>query len=123
MLLNGIRRRRQPTAGDHRRKVVGGRHGLQQVQDDEPVQAKITAVRTANGATKLTSQQQGGPGKAVSAVRDRVNQAADDVRSGVESSVKQARETVKLAGAEKANKAARTTAPASRKPHQGRRVK
>ncbi|CRZ19049.1 histidine phosphatase family protein [Mycolicibacterium neworleansense] len=68
----------------------------------EPVRSKVAAVRTAAGATKLTDGNKAEPGKAVSAVRDRVNQAADDVRSGVESSVKQARETVKkLAGADK----------------------
>lgn len=74
----------------------------------EPVQTKLTAARTTNGATKLANGNKVEPGKAVSAVRDRVNQAADDVRSGVESSVKQARETVKkLTGADKANKPAK----------------
>ncbi|WP_162464676.1 MULTISPECIES: histidine phosphatase family protein [unclassified Mycolicibacterium] len=70
----------------------------------EPVQGKITAARTTNGATKLTDGNKAEPGKALSAVRDRVNRAADDVRAGVESSVKQAGETVKkLTGAEKDN--------------------
>ncbi|WP_135458757.1 histidine phosphatase family protein [Mycobacterium sp. DL99] len=78
----------------------------------EPVQAKITAARTANGATKLTDGNKAEPGKAVSAVRDRVKQAADDVRSGVESSVKQASDNVKkLTGADKADKASSTSKP------------
>lgn len=71
----------------------------------EPVQPKITAARTANGATQLTDGNKAEPGKAASAVRARANQAADDVRSGIESSVKQARDTVKkLTGAAKADK-------------------
>ncbi|MEV0672738.1 histidine phosphatase family protein [Mycobacterium sp. NPDC050441] len=66
---------------------------------------KTTAVRTTNGATKLSDGNKAEPGKAVSAVRDRANRAADDVRSGIESSAKQARETVKkLTGADKAEK-------------------
>ncbi|WP_166906653.1 histidine phosphatase family protein [Mycobacterium sp. DL440] len=71
----------------------------------EPAKAKITTARTPNGATTLSDGNKAEPGKAVSAVRDRVNRAADDVRSGIESSAKQARETVKkLAGADKAAK-------------------
>ncbi|WKG02833.1 histidine phosphatase family protein [Mycolicibacterium sp. HK-90] len=61
----------------------------------EPVRTKISAARTANGATKLTAGNKVEPGKVVSSARDRVNRAADEVRSGIESSVKQAGETVK----------------------------
>ncbi|MCV7068386.1 histidine phosphatase family protein [Mycolicibacterium farcinogenes] len=60
----------------------------------EPVRTKAPAVRTANGATKLTAGNKVEPGKAVSAARDRVNRVADEVRSGIESSAKQAGETV-----------------------------
>ncbi|MGV0735640.1 histidine phosphatase family protein [Mycobacterium syngnathidarum] len=75
----------------------------------EPVQAKIANARTVNGATKLTDGNKAEPGKAASAVRERVNRAADDVRSGIESSAKQARETVKkLTGADKDSKAAKS---------------
>lgn len=112
--LNVVADSGTPAAGDVAEKAKAA---VENVTEDatsavekvtEPVQAKLTAVRTANGATKLTNGNKAEPGKAVSAVRDRVNQAADDVRSGVESSVKQARETVKkLAGADKANKPAR----------------
>lgn len=112
--LNVVADSGSPAAGDVAEKAKAA---VENVTEDatsavekvtEPVQAKITAVRTANSATKLTNGNKAEPGKAVSAVRDRVNQAADDVRSGVESSVKQARETVKkLAGAEKANKEAK----------------
>lgn len=112
--LNVVADSGTPAAGDVAEKA---KTAIENVTEDatsavekvtEPVQAKITAARTANGATKLTNGNKAEPGKAVSAVRDRVNQAADDVRSGVESSVKQARETVKkLAGADKANKAAK----------------
>lgn len=71
----------------------------------EPVQPKIAATRVTNGATRLTNGNKVAPGKAVSAVRDRANQAADEVRSGIESSVTQARDTVKkLTGAAKADK-------------------
>ncbi len=71
----------------------------------EPVQPKIAATRVTNGATRLTNGNKVEPGKAVSAVRDRANQAADEVRSGIESSVTQARDTVKkLTGAAKADK-------------------
>lgn len=71
----------------------------------ESVQSKITAARTATGPTKLTDGNKAEPGKAVSAVRDRVKQAADDVRSEVESSAKQARDTVKkLSGTAKKDK-------------------
>lgn len=77
----------------------------------ESAKAKITAARTANGPTKLTDGNKAEPGKAVSAVRDRANRAADDVRSGIESSAKQARETVKkLTGADKAAKSDKNTA-------------
>lgn len=70
-----------------------------------PVQPKITAARTTNGATQLTDGNKAEPGKAAAAVRARANQAADDVRSGIESSVKHARDTVKkLSGAAKADK-------------------
>ncbi|WP_441963887.1 histidine phosphatase family protein [Mycolicibacterium houstonense] len=61
----------------------------------EPVRTKAPAVRTANGATKVTAGNKVEPGKAVSAARDRVNRVADEVRSGIESSAKQAGETVK----------------------------
>lgn len=86
----------------------------------EPVQAKITAARTTNGATKLTGGNKAEPGKALSAVRDRVNKTADDVRSGIESSANQARDTVKkLAGAAKKDKSddskAKPTAKAKNK--------
>lgn len=71
----------------------------------ESVQSKITAARTATGPTKLTDGNKAEPGKAVSAVRDRVKQAADDVRGEVESSAKQARDTVKkLSGTAKKDK-------------------
>ncbi|QRY52070.1 histidine phosphatase family protein [Mycolicibacterium septicum] len=112
--LNVVADSGTPAAGDLAEKAKAA---VENVAEDatsavekvtEPVQAKITAARTANGATKLTDGNKAEPGKAVSAVRDRVNQAADDVRSGVESSVKQARDTVKkLAGADKANNAAK----------------
>lgn len=75
----------------------------------ESVKPTISPLRAANGATKLTDGNKAEPGKALSAVRDRVNRAADDVRSGVESSAQQARETVKkLTGADKANKAGKS---------------
>ncbi|MGV0816198.1 histidine phosphatase family protein [Mycolicibacterium boenickei] len=68
----------------------------------EPVRTTISSARTATGATKLTTGNKVEPGKALSAARDRVNQAADEVRTGVESSVKQARDTVKkITGADK----------------------
>lgn len=71
----------------------------------EPVQPKATATRVTNGATRLTNGNKVEPGNAASAVRDRANQAADEVRSGIESSVTQARDTVKkLTGATKADK-------------------
>ncbi|WP_273736590.1 histidine phosphatase family protein [Mycolicibacterium septicum] len=123
--LNVVADSGTPAAGDLAEKAKtavegatdGAKAAVENVAEDatsavekvtEPVQAKIAAARTANGATKLTNGNKAEPGKAVSAVRDRVNQAADDVRSGVESSVKQARETVKkLAGADKTNKAAK----------------
>lgn len=76
---------------------------------DESVKAKITTARPANGATKLTDGNKAEPGKAVAAVRDRVSRSADDVRSGIESSAKQVRETVKkLTGADKAEKSAKS---------------
>lgn len=72
----------------------------------DSVKATITTARTTNGATKLTDGNKAEPGKAVSAVRDRVNRAANDVRGEVESSARQARETVKkLTSAAKAGKA------------------
>ncbi|OBF42358.1 hypothetical protein A5719_02095 [Mycolicibacterium peregrinum] len=71
----------------------------------DSVKAKITTARTANGATKLTDGNKAEPGKPAAAVRDRINRAADDVRSGIESSAQQARETVKkLTGADKPTK-------------------
>jgi broad specificity phosphatase PhoE len=70
----------------------------------EPAQGKISATRSANGATKLTYGNKAEPGKALSVTRDRAKQTADDVRSGVESSVKQVGEAVKkLTGADKVN--------------------
>ncbi|MGA5541894.1 histidine phosphatase family protein [Mycobacterium sp. NPDC051198] len=72
----------------------------------DSVKAKITTARTANGSTKLTDGNKAEPGKPAAAVRDRINRAADDVRSGIESSAQQARETVKkLTGAGKTTKA------------------
>ncbi|MED5814046.1 histidine phosphatase family protein [Mycolicibacterium sp. 050232] len=83
----------------------------------ESVQSKVTATRTASGATKLTDGGKAEPGKAVSAVRDRVKQTADDVRGGVESSAKQARDTVKkLAGAAKKDKSDDSKAKSKAKP-------
>ncbi|OBB22664.1 hypothetical protein A5792_06315 [Mycolicibacterium peregrinum] len=73
----------------------------------ESVKAEITTARTTNnGATKLTDGNKAEPGKPAAAVRDRINRAAEDVRSGIESSAQQARETVKkLTGADKPAKA------------------
>lgn len=71
----------------------------------QPVQTKLSTARAATGATKLADGNKAEPGKAVSAVRDRVRQAADDVRGEVESSAKQARDTVKkLTGTAKKDK-------------------
>ncbi len=76
------------------------------VKTAESVKAKITTARTTNGATKLTDGNKAEPGKPAAAVRDRISRAADDVRSGIESSAQQARETVKkLTGADKPTKA------------------
>lgn len=75
------------------------------VKTAESVKAKTTTARTTNGATKLTDGNKAEPGKPAAAVRDRINRAADDVRSGIESSAQQARETVKkLTGADKSTK-------------------
>jgi broad specificity phosphatase PhoE len=72
----------------------------------ELVKPTTSTVRATNGATKLTDGNKAEPGKAVSAVRDRVNRATDEVRGEVESSARQARETVKkLTGAVKPGKA------------------
>ncbi|MBP2455929.1 histidine phosphatase family protein [Mycolicibacterium lutetiense] len=72
----------------------------------ESVKPTTPTVRATNGATKLTDGNKAEPGKAVSAVRDRVNRATDDVRGEVESSARQARETVKkLTSAVKTGKA------------------
>ncbi|OMB94580.1 hypothetical protein A5733_13840 [Mycobacterium sp. NS-7484] len=69
------------------------------------VQNRISSTRTANGATKLVAGNKVEPGKALSAMRDRADRASDEVRSGIESSVQRARETVKkLAGADKQDK-------------------
>lgn len=86
------------------------------VKTAESVKAKITTARTPNGATKLTDGNKAEPGKPAAAVRDRINQAADDVRSGIESSAQQARETVKkLAGADKPTKADKSDSAAKAK--------
>ncbi|OMC30975.1 hypothetical protein A5740_15975 [Mycobacterium sp. GA-1841] len=67
-------------------------------------QTRISASRAVNGATKLTAGNKVEPGKALSAVRDRTERVSDEVRSGIESSIQNARQTVKkLTGADKAN--------------------
>ncbi len=79
----------------------------------EPAQDKVTTVR-ARATANLTDGNKAEPGKALSAVRDRVSQAADNMRSRVESSAKQAGEAAKkLTGGDKA---AGKTDKASAKP-------
>lgn len=81
----------------------------------EPVQTEVKAIRTAT--TTPAAGDKAEPGKAVSAVRDRVRQAADDVRSGVESSVRQARDSAKkLTGADKAAKTGKDNSVGKAKP-------
>lgn len=94
--------------------VDGAKSAVENVAEDaqatvekvtQPAQTKLSTARAATGATKLADGNKAEPGKAVSAVRDRVRQAADDVRGEVESSAKQARDTVKkLTGTAKKDK-------------------
>lgn len=86
----------------------------------ERIQTRISATRNANGATKLTDGNKAEPSRAISATRDRATRVADDVRNGVESSVQQARDTVKkLTGADKANKTEKAHTRAKSKESKG----